>query len=68
MENSCCQLVANSQELQNEKDIDILKYLPVVAKTSGSAGLKRTEITVSDPQEKLFTGSDLITCAKLVSY
>ena len=68
MENSCCQLVANSQELQNEKDIDILKYLPVVAKTSGSEGLKRTEITVSDPQEKLFTGSDLITCAKLVSY
>lgn len=33
--------------------------LPVVANTSGSAGLKRTEITVSEPQEKLLIGSDL---------
>lgn len=35
-------------------------YLPVLAKMSGSAGLKRTESTDSDPQENLEMGSDLL--------
>lgn len=33
--------------------------LPVEARMSGSEGLKRTETTVSAPQEKVLTGSDL---------
>ena len=34
--------------------------LAQVARMSGSAGLKRTAVTVSAPHSKLFTGSDLL--------
>lgn len=37
----------------------MLRSLPVVANTSGSAGFHRTEITDSEPQEKELIGSDL---------
>jgi len=35
--------------------------LPDVASISGSPGLNRTDITVSLPHAKLFTGCDLLT-------
>jgi hypothetical protein len=37
-------------------DISIRMYLAELANRFGSPGLKRTEITVSDPHTKLFTG------------
>lgn len=36
-----------------------IPYVAVVAKTFGSPGLNRTEITVSVPHSKLLSGADL---------